>query len=186
MFDFRGNGESEGSYISMGYYEARDILGALQYLKERNFDIDKIYGFGQSMGSAALIFAEEHQPSFRGLILESTYTDLYQNAARRLKSVYGLPKFPFATAITFFGGFSIGVNGFSISPLKSIHQVNKPVLLIHDSLDDSVSVEDSRLLYDSANEPKELWIVNNANHTSGYDAQLSEYRTKVIVFLNQT
>jgi uncharacterized protein len=186
MFDFRDTGESGGNSISMGYYERKDVLGAVQFLTEKGFDPDKIYGFGQSLGAAALIFAEEQKPVFRGLILESTYSTLYDNAANRFKKVYRLPKFPVATLFTFFGGLSIGVNGFSISPLKAIKQVNKPTLFIHDSLDDSVSLKDSQRLYDAANNPKELWIVDNAQHTAGYQTQPSDYRKKILNFLNQT
>ena len=186
MFDFRGHGESEGNYISMGYYESKDVLGAIQYLKQRkDIDMNKIYGLGQSMASAALIFAEEQKPSFKGLILESTYTDLYQDTARRFKRVYGFPKFPFATSLTFFGGLSLGVNGFSISPLKSIQYINKPILLIHDSFDDGVFIEDAQLLYDAANQPKELWVVEYAKHSSAYDSQPDEYKKKILAFLNR-
>ena len=187
MFDFRGHGESEGDYISMGYYESKDILGAIQYLKQRNdTDTNKLYGLGQSMGSAALIFAEEQQPSFKGLILESTYTDLYQNNARRFKRVYGFPKFPFATSLTFFGGIVLGVNGFKISPLNSINNIEKPILLIHDSLDDGVSNEDAKLLFEAANQPRELWIVEGAKHTSAFETGTKEYKRRILNFLNKS
>ena len=116
MFDFRGHGESDGNYISMGYYEKGDVLGAVKYLKNRkDIDSKNMYGLGHSLGAAALVFAEEGQHSFKALILENAYPDLYQNAATRFKKVYGFPKFPFATSLTFFGSLILNVNGFSIS-----------------------------------------------------------------------
>ena len=187
MFDFRGHGESEGDYISMGYYEKNDVLGALQYLNQRgDIDMNNVYGLGQSMGSAALIFAEQQQPSFKGLILESTYTSVYEDTATRFNKVYGFPKFPFATSLTYFGGLTLGINGFSISPQNALKDINKPVLFIHDSLDDSVSMKDAKLLYDTANQPKEFWVVTNSSHCSAYNTQPDIYKIKIITFLTET
>ena len=187
MFDFRGHGESGGNYISMGYYEANDVLGAIKYLKSRNdLGSKDVYGLGYSMGAAALIFAEEKQSSFKGLILESTYSDLYQNTANRFKRVYGFPKFPFATSLTFFGGIVLGVNAFSISPSNSIKNIHIPVLLIHDENDDGVTLQDARLIYENANQPKELWIVKGANHTGAYDTDPTKYNNKILSFLRES
>ncbi len=184
MFDFRGHGESEGDYISMGYHESKDILGAIIFLSQReDVNLDYLYGFGQSMGAAALIFAQEQKPSFDGLILESTYPDLHQNIATRFKRTYGLPKFPFATSMTLFGSLILGVNSFSTSPINSIPKVRMPVFLIHDLSDNSVSLENAWDLYNAANEPKKLWIVENASHTGAYTAAEEEFERRVLSFL---
>ena len=187
MFDFRGHGGSDGNYISMGHYEKRDIEGAINYLSQRNdVDMARIYGLGQSMGAAALLFTQEEHASFKGLILESTYPSLYENVAARFKEVYGFPKFPFATSLTFFGGLILGVDGFSISPQNSIKNIRVPILLIHDELDTSVSIENTRALYDNANSPKELWVAKDAKHTAAYNAGTEEYKEKVLHFLNES
>ncbi|MDO8480837.1 MAG: alpha/beta fold hydrolase [Nanoarchaeota archaeon] len=185
LFDFRGHGESEGDLISFGYYESRDVIGAVNYLKQRgDVDMSRVYGLGQSMGSVALVYAERQQPSFRGLVLESLFTDFYENSARRFESVYGFPKFPFATSVTFFGGIILHIDGFSFSPLNEISEINTPVYLIHDALDETIRTEDAQKLFDSANEPKELWI-SQAEHANAYDAQREEYQKKILLFLKE-
>jgi pimeloyl-ACP methyl ester carboxylesterase len=186
MFDFRGHGHSEGDSISMGYNESQDVLGAIKYLRQRSdVDTTNLYGMGQSMGAVALIFAEEEEPSFKGLILESTYTTLHQNTATRFKRVYGLPKFPFATTLTFFGNIILNINSFSHSPLEAIHTIQKPTLLIHDSLDEGVTTDDAYALHNAANAPTSLWVVNNAKHIDAYNTQTSTYEKKIMHFLEE-
>ena len=47
-----------------------------------------------------------------------------------LKAVYGFPKFPFATSLTFFGGLIHGFNGFDLAPLKYIYKNNLPLFFL--------------------------------------------------------
>src|SRR3712207_4631015 len=35
LFDFRAHGDSEGEIVSLGYFEALDVIGAVEYLKTR-------------------------------------------------------------------------------------------------------------------------------------------------------
>ena len=34
LFDLRGHGESDGDRFSLGYFEKRDVLGAIRYLRD--------------------------------------------------------------------------------------------------------------------------------------------------------
>ena len=184
-FDFRGVGSSNGTYISFGFYEKNDVLSAVDFLKKREDIVsDEIYGYGVSMGAAALVFAEEEESHFDGLILDSCYTDLYQNVGTRFKEVYGFPKFPFATALTFFGGLVLGTNGFTISPMESISNINIPILIIQSENDNSVLLEEGRALFLSANEPKYFWIVDNAKHANAYNEYPQKYESAVFSFFN--
>ena len=180
MFDFRGHGMSDGDYISMGWYEKNDIIGAVNYLKTRNdVDPDKIYGLGFSMGAAAMVFAQEEKSVFNALALESLYPSLYTSTHRRFQTIYGLPKFPFATAMTLVGGAVLDLNGFDVTPAKSLEKIDIPVLLIHDSKDDTLKVEDAMLLNASVNNGS-LWIVEGGKHSAGYGIAPEEYEKRVV------
>ena len=55
-FDFHGCGNSDGNYISLGFYESWDIETIVNFLKRSG--INKILLWGRSMGSvASLIYA---------------------------------------------------------------------------------------------------------------------------------
>jgi len=182
--DLRGSGQSEGEYVSMGHYERLDVLGAADYLKSRpDYNQKKLFGFGLSLGAAALVFAEDQEHSFDALILDSCFTNVHDNVARRFQKVYGLPKFPFATSLTFFGGLILNVDGFSISPENSLRRIHIPVLVIQSSEDDSVSVEDGERLFNHANDPKLFLLIAGANHAKGLEKDPQRYQKTVNEFL---
>lgn len=185
LFDFRGFGESDGNYTTLGYYERLDVLGAVDYLKTRN-DVksNKMGALGFSMGGGALVMAAKEQNDFKAIVLDSTYTTIHQNVARRFKVVYGFPKFPFATSLTFFGGLINGFNAFDLAPVKYINKVNTSILIIQGTNDSQVSVEDALELYEKANEPKRIWIVEGSKHTESYTMNNTEYRKRVIEFFD--
>ena len=60
MFDIRGHGESEGSKISGGYYEKRDLLGAVEYVKGRGFERIGVLGFSMLILFMALTFLQSN------------------------------------------------------------------------------------------------------------------------------
>lgn len=50
LFDFSGSGQSEGSHISLGHYEAKDLECIIK--KMRDYDNKKFHLWGRSMGAA--------------------------------------------------------------------------------------------------------------------------------------
>jgi alpha/beta superfamily hydrolase len=50
LFDFSGSGKSQGNYISLGYYEARDLECAIR--KMRAIGNRRFLLWGRSMGAA--------------------------------------------------------------------------------------------------------------------------------------
>src|SRR3989344_7078627 len=176
LFDFRGFGESEGDYTSLGYYEKYDILGGVDYLKSRNdIYLQNLGGYGFSMGGAALVLAAENNEEINAIILDSTYTTAHQNIAMRFKEVYGFPKFPFATSLTFFGGLIHGFDAFDLAPIKYIDKINTPILFIQGTNDTQVSVDDAYSIYDKAKEPKDILIIENAIHSKSHQTAPIEY-----------
>lgn len=186
MFDFRGVGESEGNYTSLGYYEIYDVLGAINYLKERpDTKHLNIGALGVSMGAATLVMATAKTEEIKALVIDSSYPSIHQNAARRFKIVYGFPKFPFATSLVFFGGLIHGFNGFDLAPIKYIDKANIPILIISGDEDEQVTIEDAMGLYIKAKDPKLIWIVEGAGHSNSYYKKPEEYEIKVVSFFNQ-
>ncbi len=186
LFDFRGFGQSDGSYTSLGYYEKFDILGATDYLRTRkDVDTNKIGAYGFSMGAAAMVMAANENNSFRAIVFDGLYPTIHQNAARRFKEVYGFPKFPFATSLVFFGGLIHGFNAFDLAPIKHVDKIESPILFIQAANDTQVSVADAYSIYSKANEPKDILIVENALHSKAHKVAKDEYEKKVIDFYDE-
>ena len=72
---------------------------------------------------------------------------------------------------------------------KSSHSVilavlPRPILVIHGLKDSVVDPRDAPLLYNAASEPKELWLLPNAEHCGSYFENRVEYVQKVCTFFD--
>jgi pimeloyl-ACP methyl ester carboxylesterase len=73
-FDFSGSGQSEGEWVSMGYYEKDDIKSVVEYLEHSG--ITQIGLWGRSMGAvSALLYASYHR-NIDFVIAESPFASL--------------------------------------------------------------------------------------------------------------
>ncbi len=77
LFDFRNSGESKGNISSFGILEARDVIGAIDYLMTRNdIDQNKMGVFGVEMGAYAAALAALERKNVKVLAFDSLYPDM--------------------------------------------------------------------------------------------------------------
>ncbi|MEW5807152.1 MAG: hypothetical protein AB1756_07395 [Acidobacteriota bacterium] len=85
LFDFRNSGDSKGTASSFGILEARDILGAVDYLITRNdIDANRIGILGVEMGAYAAVLAACERKNIRAIAMDSLYPDLKYYFTRKL------------------------------------------------------------------------------------------------------
>lgn len=177
LLDLRVHGLSEGSYTSLGYYEKNDIEVAINFLKENDFE--NIGALGFSMGGASLLsYLKSNKNDVNALVIDSVYNNIYDAIAKRFKIVYGFPKFPFATTLTFYGGLLLNFNAFELAPEKFVSQIHVPILIINKETNELITIEDTVKMYNNANFPKEIFIVKNATN-------LKEYENRVVGFFDR-
>ena len=70
--DLRGHGESGGSIVSPGLLEARDILGALRYIRSRG-DNEPVAVLGVSYGAVASLIAAAESPEIVAVVADGAY-----------------------------------------------------------------------------------------------------------------
>lgn len=70
-FDFRGCGNREGDFITLGQEESTDVDVAARFLKSRGH---RVVGWGRSMGAVSLLLSSECSI----LIADSAYANLAQ------------------------------------------------------------------------------------------------------------
>src|SRR5947207_4518882 len=81
-FDMRGTGESPPEPLSLGYFEQRDVLGAVDFLKSGPMpypDLGRtriIGGWGVSMGAATLMMAVEEEQAISPIVSVLDYNDV--------------------------------------------------------------------------------------------------------------
>ena len=147
LVDFRGAGGSTGSDTTLGAQEAQDVLVTLNYARHEWPDA-KLVLYGVSMGASAVLRAyvlEGARPD--GLILESPFDSLLNTVRNRFDAM-GLPAFPSAELMVFWGSVQHGFNGFAHNPADYAASVRCPTLLMYGGADPRVTPEQSMAIYD--------------------------------------
>jgi fermentation-respiration switch protein FrsA (DUF1100 family) len=186
LFDLRNHGESEGNVSTMGLDEVRDVEAAVAFARQTGGQNLPIAVFGHSMGASAVLLAAAEGSEIRAIIAESAFSSVEENITEGVHELTGLPPFPFAPLVVFFGEREAGVNIRSMRPVDIVGQLSpRPLLLIHGELDALILAENSRRLFAAAHEPKELYILPNAGHGGFLQAAPEEYPRRILDFLKK-
>jgi fermentation-respiration switch protein FrsA (DUF1100 family) len=183
MFDLRGHGESEGNRMSAGYYEKRDLIGAVEYVKRRGFENIGVLGF--SMGAATAVISAAEDIDIDAVVADSSYADLEDMMKPEFSKRTKFPGF-FLSPLLFMVKIIYGIDFVSVRPVESVPEIApRPVLFIHGELDETVPVGHAyRLQQASQNPEDQLWVVPGAGHVKSYATQPEEYVNKITVFFD--
>jgi fermentation-respiration switch protein FrsA (DUF1100 family) len=167
IYDPRGYGKSQGRATPTNF--VRDAFAVYDHLIEKcGIDPAMIVVLGQSLGGIASLRLA-NGVKCGGLILEGVFFSVRRLAMDKYPSLLAwmfiLPRFD---------------NESEIRKLKI------PVLLITGELDDVIPASHTKMLFESAPEPKELLIVDGAAHTDMYLKAPDLYYGTFRRFIGQT
>ncbi|MDZ7732852.1 MAG: alpha/beta hydrolase [Acidimicrobiia bacterium] len=145
LLEYRGYGGNPGSPSEEGL--TRDARAALAHLRGRpDVDPDRIVYLGESLGTGvATNLAIEEPPA--AMVLRSPFTSLGAVGASQV------PLLPYSWILR--DDYATG---------EVIDQVDAPVLVITGADDEVIPVGQTEDVYEAATEPKELVIVEGADH----------------------
>jgi alpha-beta hydrolase superfamily lysophospholipase len=150
LVDFRGAGDSTGDSTTLGAREARDVAAALRYARHE-WPGQRYVLYGVSMGAAAILRAYAQEGAHAdALILESPFDSLLSTVENRFHAM-GLPSFPAAPLMVFWGSVQLGYNGFADNPISYAASVQCPVLFMYGTADPRVTAEQSAAIYAQLN-----------------------------------
>ncbi len=180
LFDFRGHGDSPGHTTTFGYHEARDVRGAVRYLRDRP-DCRRLGVLGYSMGGSAALHAIAQTPEVRAVVVDSTFSNLQDLVASHLQFLPEAPRrFVLATLAT-ATWLEVGIMPDNIAPVRHVAEVApRPLLIIHGLKDGLVSPDEARALFAAAHQPKQLWLVPLAGHDKAGFVAEREYHRRVL------
>lgn len=165
LVDFQGSGGSDGQKTSIGYHEASDVRASVDFARHR-FPHQKIFGYGFSMGSVALMRAVAvHGIQLDGMILSCPFGSVLSSVKSRFEMM-GRPSFPAAHLLVFWGGFLHGFNAFLHNSQKYAGAITIPVLLMQGARDRRVSLKQSNLIFESLAGVKTFRIFAKLGHSS--------------------
>ena len=132
LFDFRGHGESAEGRSTLGLHEKRDVLGAVDFLIERDGEPNRRLGiYGVGTGAHEAVLAAQDRPNLKVLVLDRLYPDVSYPLAR---AVYGEWHFA-ARHLRFLpdGAFAV-ISGSSAGSQRAAdvmgHLIGRDVLLL--------------------------------------------------------
>ncbi len=183
-FDFQASGESIGKQVTFGYLESRDAEASIKYLHEKMPD-EKIGVIGISMGGAAFLLQPNPQ-KVDALVLEMVYPSMRTAIDNRLNMWLFSGADNFSPLLTAQFPLRLGISADEMRPLTKISEFEIPLLEIAAENDRHTTLAESRQLFEAANEPKQLWIVPNAEHQDLYKLTPESYQEKITNFFEKT
>ena len=184
LVDFMGSGGSEGNQTTIGFYEAKEVKTAVDYLQNRGEN--NIILFGTSMGAAAIMKAQsDYRLNVKSIIIECPFGTMLETVQARFKTM-SVPSFPMANLLVFWGGFQNGFNGFSHNPEEYAKQITCPTLLLYGRQDSKVSIEEVNKIYGNLQGRKALKIYQNAGHENYLNKYKREWTIDVRSFIDST
>ena len=151
ILSYRGYGLSDGEFPSESKVYADAEAGWKYLVNQKRIDSKQIFIYGHSIGGAIGIELALRQPNAAGLIVEATFTSIYDMA--KLKYRYRLLPMGLIVRQKF-------------DSLKKVRRLKMPVLYMHGTEDILVPSEMSRRLYEKTSSPKRLKFIIGGGHNN--------------------
>ena len=160
LFDYRGYGKSGGAAELHGVI--RDAEAAIKQMVEINKTSDlPVIVYGQSIGAAISTYAVAHshyKDQIDALIVESGFSSYRQIAREKLAAFWLTWPLQYPLSWTVSDAYK---------PIDAIPLIAPiPLLLVYSEEDFIIPPHHGQQLYDTAEQPKQLWLVPNGRHIS--------------------
>ena len=137
----------EATVVTLGYYDAKDILEWIEYIVE--FDPHaEIILHGISMGAATILILSDSTlilGNTKLIIADSSYTTAMEYVRNKLKGIPVIPEL-----MSWFTDKIAGYSLMDASPLEHVKSSRISILFIHGKKDKTVPVEQVYSLYNAA------------------------------------
>ena len=184
LFDYREHGISDGDSrgIAFGWRANHDVISATAFMKESR-GYSRVAVLGTSMGAVSTIIAAAKSDRIDVVIAENPFATAHEVLSEAdffdrlplwyLKRVAWLTRWH----------FDVLDEPNAIDVVDRI--APRPLLLMHGTEDKAVGVWQSQKLFDKAGQPKEIWVLEGAEHTALYNLAPEAYEQRVIGFLQK-
>ncbi|MBN1316652.1 MAG: hypothetical protein JXA42_14335 [Anaerolineales bacterium] len=163
-FDFRNHGESEAGLSGVGLTEYQDVLGALEYVKNRWSPTVKVgfvsFCMGANSTMTALSKGKGQAGNVKFLVAiqpvsAGVFVRCYLSAVYTPLSLFLYPIVDWLDQVR--GGFAFN----KMSPLPFARDLELPVLYVQAELDRWTDMKDLQSFYDATPGPKEMWLFSD-------------------------
>jgi alpha-beta hydrolase superfamily lysophospholipase len=187
MMDARAQGTSGGQTATYGWKERYDTIAITNALYSTE-KVNHLGALGVSMGAAIALQSAAVEPRIEAVVAENPFANLrevsYDYGGLHFSPLLGMTVFRPATIFAMSelekaGGFLPD----DVSPEKAVAIRSFPILLICGTRDHTIPCRHADRIFRNARGPKELWVVNGAEHASALGRAPVEYEKRVARFL---
>ena len=183
LVDTMGTGSSKGNSVTIGYKEANNVKAAYSYMHDTIGESVSLYGV--SMGSVAIMKAiSDFKLPAAQLILECPFGSMLDAVKSRCSSL-GLPVFPMALLLVYWGGRLNGFNSFTHNPTEYAKNISIDTLLLRGERDFRVSRKEIKDIYDNLRGKKRLKTYHNSAHESFLNNDGAMWKRDILDFIKQ-
>lgn len=187
-FDLRGNGESTPAPFGEGYFEQRDVLGAVDFLRSGPLPYPElgrpgfIGAWGLSTGGVAIMFAAAQEPAIKAIAIDSAYADMGSF------SEHGFgPAFIFIPGTRVIAKMLYGIDYYTVRPVDVVAKIApRPILFIQGANDTAVLPSNMTELATAASAAPgadvQTWLVPNNGHVEAYKTMKNAYANRLVAF----
>jgi uncharacterized protein len=181
QFDFRGHGASGDAPITLGARERLDVAAAVRFLHGRG--LGPVALLGISMGAAVAILAAPDL-EVAAVVADAPFAEVRNPVANRMRGEgYPLARIGSRLVVAAAG---LRARARLISPLARVARISpRGLLIIAPTEDRLIDYTQSLRLYEAARQPKELYVVEGAEHSTARWVGGREYERRVLSFLGQ-
>jgi pimeloyl-ACP methyl ester carboxylesterase len=182
--DIRGHGES-GGLVSYGIQDEADVRAWLDWL-QRQPRVQRLYGFGVSLGASVMLESLKQEHRFRAVVAESAFVDFpsiaNERIARQAPARLQWLARPVVAAGMLWSDLRYGIPLSQASALEGLRKTRTPVLLAHGLQDNLTSPENSRRLAAANPTVATLWLVESGKHANLWATLGVEFESRTLAW----
>jgi fermentation-respiration switch protein FrsA (DUF1100 family) len=183
LIDLRATGETLGRRITFGWDERHDVIAAVRFVHERA-PHEPVGVIGSSLGGAASLFGAS-QLRVDAAVLEAVYPEITRATRNRLTKYIGPAQLVLTPLLLAHMKPVAGLSPSKLKPLAHVRELNCPLLLVGGDDDPNTTADETKLLFETAQPPKELWLIPKAGHVDFHRFAGAEYESKIIDFFER-
>jgi putative redox protein len=181
-FDFTGLGQSDGDFASTNFSSnVEDLVRAADFLRER-FEAPSIL-IGHSLGGAAVLAAAHRIPELKAVVTIAAPADPGHVIDLLDADLAAIERD--GSAEVHLGGRAFHIQRQFLDDIaeqpqaERIRALGVPLLVLHSPVDQTVSIDNARRIFDAARHPKSFVSLDGADHLL-LDRADAEFAARVI------